>query len=181
MGKFWHPNAFPGYISKITLSKVQGRRDRGARVPMAPSKVSQNQYSGGLSNAPASGGILALPPPNIFTFRRPWCKWPSVSHLLFKFSDVNSDRKLYHYLKNMSFNPMFSSISIVSMLKFGLKLKSLKEGFESALAMSFHCLLPHKKPEDKGQFVAVGCPLLLPSRCPISSSTQTSKNTTTCA
>ena len=76
---------------------------------------------------------------------------------------------------------MFSSISIVSMLKFGLKLKSLKEGFESALAMSFHCLLPHKKPEDKGQFVAVGCPLLLPSRCPISSSTQTSKNTTTCA
>ena len=50
---------------------------------------------------------------------------------------------------------MFSSISIVSMLKFGLKLKSLKEGFESALAMSFHCLVPHKKPEDKGQFAAV--------------------------
>jgi hypothetical protein len=49
----------------------------------------------------------------------------------------------------------FSSNFISCMLKFGLKLKSLKEGFESALAMSFHCLLPHKKPEDKGQFAAV--------------------------
>ena len=54
----------------------------------------------------------------------------------------------------------FSSNFISCMLKFGLKLKSLKEGFESALAMSFHCLLPHKKPEDKGQFVAAGWLLL---------------------
>ena len=53
-------------------------------------------------------------------------------------------------------NLVVSSTPNESMPKFGLKLKSLKEGFESTLAMSFHCLLPHKKPEDKGQFVAVG-------------------------
>ena len=73
--------------------QIQGRRNRGGQGGRGPPKVYQNQYSKGLSSASASEGILALAPPNIFTFRRPCAKRNgSVTRLLLSST-------LFHFFK----------------------------------------------------------------------------------
>ena len=61
------------FITFTDCSDLQGRRNRGARGPLAPPDFSRFSVVVVWPNAQASQGLLALAPPEYCTFRRPWC------------------------------------------------------------------------------------------------------------